>query len=70
MKSNVNLDEMFAKPERTQFPTFRGNKRDLDYVKSLADKYGMSYARVMNAIVLIAKDSLEDSEYMGLGENK
>ncbi len=39
------------KPVKGIFPTFHGSKRDLLYVRKMADKQGVSYAALMNVMM-------------------
>ena len=39
------------KPVKDIFPTFQGSKRDLLYVRKMADKQGVSYAALMNVMM-------------------
>lgn len=61
------IKELSIKPDKAQFPTFRGNKRDLEYVKELAEKHNVTYSKMMNMVVLVAKGKFESSA-MGLGK--
>ena len=58
------------KPKTEQFPTFRGSKRNLLYVKAIAEKQGVSYAAVMNLILTDAIGKFQSTDSFKLSDEE